>query len=130
MENRQAKKYWGGAKNIATHLQLLPGTVNPGGIVSHAIDVCEGLDSAFDIASNVENAVTTVQEVRNRGLRIEGGRISKNSVVPSLEVRVIGDKVRESLPLVGGGNEAGTVGANGSRAWVRWLEGIRGPCEI
>lgn len=47
-----------------------------------------------------------VDNRRQSGVR---SRISEDGVVPSFEVRVVGNEIRQSLPLVGGGNKAGAV---------------------
>lgn len=113
-----------------THLQLSPRPIDPCSIVSHTVDIRERLDPSLDIASDVENTAASVHEVCHGILRVEGRRITEDGIVPAFEVWVVRDQGRESSPFVGGCDEAGTIGAEGSRAWVRGLEGVCGPGEF
>lgn len=65
--------------------------------------------------------------VDDRREGVVGGGIAENRVVPLLEVWVVGNELRECLPLIGRRNKTGTVGSNGGGARARRLEGILRP---
>lgn len=88
------------------------------------IDVGEGLDPHLHLSRVIENTTVAVHEVLNDGKVIVCRRIAEDSLVPVLEVRILGDEVRKSRPLVGRGDQAGSVSANLSDGRICGLEGI------
>jgi hypothetical protein len=108
-------------------LDFGPTTINPLGIVGHAIDIRECLYSHFNFAGVVKDTARTVHVV-GHGLQAKvSSGIPENSVVPAFEIWVTLDQTRKSLPLVSGGDESGTVRANGEYSGIAGLEGVLRP---
>ena len=112
-----------------SHLKLQECPVEPPGVVGHPVHIRKCLDTHFDLTRVVQNTAATVHIVHDRRQIIVRGRISENSVVPDLEVRVVRNELRKRLPLVRGGDETRAVRANGGRRRVRGLEGVCRPCK-
>lgn len=101
--------------NAVTYLDFNPSSIGPTFIFCHAVYVAESFEPHLDLPSVVENTTVTIQEIGNGRFVEVIGSISKDGVIPALEIRVLCDEAWKSIPFVGGCDEARSVGTN-----VRW----------
>lgn len=86
-----------------THLKLGIRPVDPLGIFRHPPSVAPVLDSHFENSRRVKDARAVEAAVELVSDRVRGGVlgcVGKDRSVPAGKIGVIGDELREGLPLV------------------------------
>ena len=112
-----------------TDLKFCQRAINPLGVVRHPIRIREGLDSHLDLTRIVQDTTISIHMVCNRRQREILRRVSKDSIVPLFEVRIVCNELRESLPLVRWRDETWSVRSDVRHRWTGRLERIFGPRE-
>lgn len=92
-----------------SYLKLCVASVHPLGIIRHTIDISERFNPSLDITSIIQNTAIAIHEVDNRLLIVIVGRIPEYGFIPCFEIRVSGDKTRESGPFVSRGDKTWAV---------------------
>jgi hypothetical protein len=116
--------------SLVTNLELGPSTIRPFGVLSHAVHIPKGLDALLDLASVVEDTTAAIHVVLDWLCFVVIGCVTLDSLVPVGEVRIIGDEGFQSIPLVGGCNDAGTVLANFGRGGTGKGLGVCWPSSL
>lgn len=82
--------------------EFLPGPVDPGRVVGHAVGVGPVLDAELEDTCDVEHArpAQATVDVVGDGVHVcKPGSVGKDGLVPRAEVRVLGDLGRQAVPF-------------------------------
>lgn len=112
-----------------TNLEFCQCAINPLGILRHPICICESLDPHLDLTRIIQDTTISIHMVCNRRQRVILRRVSKDSIVPLFEVRIVCNEFRKSLPLIRWRDETWSVRSDVRGRRVRRLERIFGPRE-
>jgi hypothetical protein len=91
--------------------------------------ICKCLDSHLDLSCIVQDPAGAIQEIFDRLFVEVVCSVGEDGIIPTLEIRVVLYKTRESSPLVSRRDKAWTVGTRGSRRWAGRFEGVFRPGE-
>lgn len=97
-------------------MDFFPATVDPLGVVRHAVDIGESLDSHFDLTGIVKDTTVTVHMINNGIFAVIVRSVPKNGLVPGLEVGIIGYEGWKGLPFVRRSDESGAITSYSSNA--------------